>query len=558
VRSLLFVLLLPCAFGQSYTISTIAGTQLPGSSGDNGPSTAAQLSFPWGVATDSAGNLYIADTNNNHIRKVTNGLITTVAVNGTLGNPAGITVDSTGNLYIASSNVLASNILKVSAGVITNVAGNNGPSGFAGDGALATSARLNSPVGIAVDSAGNLYVADQLNNRIRKIANGVITTVAGNGTPGFSGDNGPATDAQLQNPFGVAVDSAGTLYIADTNNHRVRKVQNGVITTIAGGGVRGLGDNGPATSAQLAAPAGIAVDTTGNLFVTDLYDNRVRKVTGGVIATVAGNGMPGFAGDTGPAASAQLSGPLGVAADSAGNVYIADEGNNRIRLLTPNPGPSLMSVNNAASNLNDGYIAAGEVVVLYGSDLGPGELVSAQSDSSGFYPTQLAGASIQFNGIPAAMIYTSAKQAAAVVPFEITGANAQITVTYEGQTSSPILVPLAASAPGLFTLDPTGKGQALALNQNGSINAPSAPAPIGSVISLFATGAGQSPVAVTIGGTTVDRLQYVGGAPGKTAGLLQIDVPIPAAVTPGNAVPVVVRMGGAPSQPGVTIAVSAN
>jgi uncharacterized protein (TIGR03437 family) len=175
------------------------------------------------------------------------------------------------------------------------------------------------------------------------------------------------------------------------------------------------------------------------------------------------------------------------------------------------------------------------------------------------------------------MISTSAAQATAVVPFEIAGANAHVTVTYNGHTSSPIMVPLAASAPGLFTLDPAGQGQAAALNQNGSLNMASAPAPIGSVISLFATGGGQAspsgpdgkiastpvsapilPVVVTIGGTTVDRLQYVGGAPGKIAGLLQINVPIPASVTPGNAVPIVVRVGGAPSQAGVTIAVSAN
>jgi uncharacterized protein (TIGR03437 family) len=391
----------------------------------------------------------------------------------------------------------------------------------------------------------------------------VITTVAGNGTPGFSGDNGPATDAQLQNPFGVAVDPAGTLYIADTNNHRIRKVSNGVITTVAGGGLSGLGDNGPATSAQLSAPGAIAADTVGNLFITDLYDHRVRKVSGTVITTVAGNGTPGFGGDNGPATSAQLNGPLGVAVDTTGNVYIADEGNNRIRVLTPNPGPSVMSVNNAASNLSEGFIAAGEVVVLYGSGLGPGQLVSAQPDSDGLYLTHLAAASIQFNGIPAPMIYTSPTQAAAVVPFEITGANAQITVTYNGQTSSPTMIPLAAAAPGLFTLDPAGKGQASALNQNGSLNTASAPAPVGSVISLFATGGGPAspsilPVVVTIGGITVDRLQYVGAAPGKIAGLLQINVPIPASVTPGNAVPVVVRVGGAPSQAGVTVAVSAN
>ncbi len=463
----------------------------------------------------------------------------------------------------------------MSAGLVTALAGNSGTSGFSGDGDLATGAKLNSPIGIAVDSAGNLYVADQLNHRIRKIANGLITTVAGNGTPGFSGDNGPATNAQLQNPFGVAVDSAGNLYIADTNNHRVRKVANGVITTVAGGGVSGLGDNGPATSAQLSAPGGIAVDIAGNLLITDLYNNLVRKVTGGVITTVAGNGTQGFSGDNGPATKGQLNGPLGVAVDASGNIYVADEGNNRIRLLTPNRGePSVTSVNNAASSLIDGYIAAGELVVLHGSSLGPTQLISAQPGNDGFYATQLAGTSIQFNGIEAPLVYTSATEAAALVPFETTGASAKITVTYQGQTSAAIAVPLVASAPGLFTVDSTGKGQAAAVNQDGSLNTAMAPAPIGSVISLFATGGGQTspagldgkiasapfsrpilPVAVSVGGTIVDSLQYAGGAPGKIAGLLQINVPIPASVTPGSAVPVVVKIGGAPSQTGVTIAV---
>jgi sugar lactone lactonase YvrE len=196
------------------------------------------------------------------------------------------------------------------------------------------------PLGVAVDSAGNLYIADRANNRIRKVSNGVIATVAGNGTLGFSGDNGPATSAQLNFPTGVAVDSAGSLYIADSINNRIRKVSNGLITTVAGNGTSGFsGDNGPATSAQLSQPPGVAVDFVGNLYIADYFNNRIRKISNGVITTVAGNGMQGFGGDNGPAISAQLNGPNGVAVNAAGNVYIADEFNNRIRLLTPS-GPS--------------------------------------------------------------------------------------------------------------------------------------------------------------------------------------------------------------------------
>jgi len=209
--------------------------------------------------------------------------------------------------------------------------------GLSGDYGPAASAEFNDPVGVAVDTAGNLYIADRGNNRIRKVSNGVITTVVGNGTQGLSGDNDPATSAELNYPLGVAVDSAGNLYIADQGNNRIRKVSNGVITTVAGNGttVGSLGDNGPATSAQLYFPDSVAVDSAGNLYIADAGNNRIRKVSNGVITTVAGNGMFGYSGDNGPAASAWLCWPQGVAVDSAGNVYIADQGNNCIRILTP-------------------------------------------------------------------------------------------------------------------------------------------------------------------------------------------------------------------------------
>ena len=296
-------------------ISTLAGNGLAAYSGDGGPGSSAGLAMPISVAVDGAGNLYVADrsTAENRVRKIDpSGRITTVAGQGTRGYsgdggaatsaalsaPQGVTVDGAGNLYIADGGT---RVRKVDTnGVITTVAG-SGKNLFSGDGGPATSAGV-SPNGVAVDSSGNLYISDGVNRRVRKVdANGVITTVAGNGNFGFSGDGGPATQAAIS-VNDVAVDSTGNLYFADVANHRVRKVDlNGVITTVAGVGAgRFSGDGGPATSAGLVQPQGLTIDGAGNLYIADWGDQRIRKVdTNGIIATVAGNGRPGFSGDGG-------------------------------------------------------------------------------------------------------------------------------------------------------------------------------------------------------------------------------------------------------------------
>ena len=326
-------------------ISTVAGDGTGGYRGDGGPATAAQLNRPTGVALDGAGNLYITDRVNHRIRKVdAAGVISTVAgagrggyrgdggpaVAAQLNYPTGVALDGAGNLYIADWG--NDRIRKVdSAGVISTVAGG----GSGGDGGPATAALLNLPGDVALDGAGNLYIADTLNNRIRKVdAAGVISTVAGDGTRGYGGDGGPATAAQLTFPYGVAPDGSGNLYIVDSSNQRIRKVDAaGVITTVAGDGTRGYGgDGGPATAALLNFPGGVALDGAGNLYIADSSNDRIRKVdAAGVISTVAGDGTYGFGGDGGPATAAQLNLPGGVALDGAGNLYIADLLNHRIR-----------------------------------------------------------------------------------------------------------------------------------------------------------------------------------------------------------------------------------
>ena len=332
------------------TITTVAGTGESGFSGDGGPAGEAQLSFPYDVAVDGAGNLYISDLNNHRIRKVdAAGTITTVAGKGEGGgfsgdggpaieaqfnNPYAVAVDGAGNLYI--SDLANNRIRKVdSSGTITTVAGQGEPGGFSGDGGPATEAQLNFPWGVTVDGAGNLYIADIGNRRIRKVdATGTITTVAGTGESGFSGDGGPATQAQLSRPRGVAVDGAGNLFIADSGTRRIRKVDSsGTITTVAGTGVRGFGgDGGPATQAQFDNLHAVAVDGAGNLFIADYNTYRIRKVDpAGTITTVAGTGVRGFGGDGGPATQAQFNRTVAVAVDGTGNLYIADVGNRRIR-----------------------------------------------------------------------------------------------------------------------------------------------------------------------------------------------------------------------------------
>ncbi len=350
-------------------ISTIAGTGAATYSGDNGQATSATLYYPQGVAVDSSGNIYIGDLGNHRIRKVTaaTSVISTIAGTGTGGysgdggqataaaimNPAGVNVDSTGNVYFGDCNTGRYNVIRkvtVSTGIISTVAGTGSTSGgYNGDNIQATAAMLNFPFDVVLDSYGNLYITDRYNNRVRKVtvSTGVITTVIGDGTASSSGDGAAATAATIYGPLYSRFDSAGNYYITECEGNRVRKVMTvttdiptstpsvqptyypslsphsiSVISTIAGTGSAGYsGDNGPATSATIYVPAGIALDSSGNVFFSDHYNHRVRKITvsTGIITTYAGTGASSFSGDGGVASSAALYRPDGLSIDSAGN-----------------------------------------------------------------------------------------------------------------------------------------------------------------------------------------------------------------------------------------------
>jgi trimeric autotransporter adhesin len=422
--------------GHSYAV---AGNGTTGFSGDGGPALDAAIADPRGVAVDAAGNLVFADGANNRIRVVaastgtfygrsmTAGDIYTIAGTGARGYsgnrgpatsariyaPDGVTFDRAGNLVFADSGnnrvrVVAAGTgtfygIAMTAGDIYTIAG-NGHRFYSGDGGPATNAELSTPNGVAADAAGNVLIADRDNDRVRVAAAstgtfygrsmtaGHIYTVAGTGTSGYSGDGGPAAQAEVRLPAGVAVDAHGNLLIADLDNQRIRVVADstgsfygiamttGDIYTIAGNGKRGFScDGGPATSAELFAPNGVAVDGAGNVLIADTQNSRVRVVaestgtfygqamTAGDIYTIAGSSTSGYSGDGGPATSAKLTGPAMVAVDAAGNVLIADYGNNRIRVVAASTG----TFYGIAMTAGDIYTIAGQGTAGFGGDGGP-------------------------------------------------------------------------------------------------------------------------------------------------------------------------------------------
>jgi len=446
---------------QSYTIATAAGGAnpnfLPGT-GDGGAATGAGLGNPANdVAIDTAGNLYIATRS--LVRKVSpSGIISTVAGGGSsIGDggpaaqaeilPTALAVDAAGNLYIADSTFGISRVRKVDTrGIINTVAGGAGCCGL-GDGATATKAYLAIPYGIALDASGNLYIAQTggNNNLIRKVStNGIISTVAGGGTA--TGDGGPATSASLARPTGVAVDSVGNLYIAEAFGNRVRKVaQTGTITTVAG----------------IVSPWHVTVDATGNLYITPLYDATVRLVTpAGTITTIAGNGTHGFSGDGGPATRAELDRPAGIALGTRGAVYVADATSSigRVRLLTPSAaptgGPPSIRAGGVVSASAFGQftsIAPGSWIEIYGSSLASDTRSWGGGDFNGVNaPTSLNGITVAIGGQTAFLDYVSPGQIVGQVPSSVGPGPQPLIVTTPAGASTPYTIAVNAAQPGLL------------------------------------------------------------------------------------------------------------
>lgn len=509
--------------------------------------THTRLLGPIHVAPDAAGDLLIAEEGRKAIRRLdAAGLLATVAAG--FGDPVAVVPAGAGELFAA--DYLGNRILKVTArGEVVTAAGTGEP-GFFGDNGPALGARLNRPRGLARDARGNLYVADSANHRVRLItAAGNITTVAGVGAAGGQGDGGPAVEAQLDTPAGLALDVEGNLYIAERGGHRIRRVdRSGRISTVAGSGRPGAaGDGGPALEARLHSPAGVAVDRDGNLYIADTGNHRVRLVgRDGIIRTIAGEGTAGFAGDGGPAHMARLNSPAAVAADALGRVWIADLDNGRIRRLTPLAAPpALEEVTEClavhAATLRPGPAAPGQFVTLFGKGFGP---------------------EVRIGGVAAPVFYQDDGQITTRLPPQIEpGTTVEIEVRRDGRPRARCRLGVVVAAPGIFTVS-SGAGQAAAANEDGTPNSPGHPARQGSVLTFYATGEGRTtdeplpkpllPVDVRVAGLPVE-IEYAGQAPGYP-GLMQINIRLPAGLVPTGVLPLELLVGGVSSQPGVTIA----
>jgi uncharacterized protein (TIGR03437 family) len=573
-------------------ISTVAGNGTQGYAGDGGPATQAEINGAVDVATDLYGNLYIADQNNNRVRKVdSKGTMTTFAGTGTPGfsgdgGPAtqaalnyvpGVCTDSAGDVFV--SDLSNYRIRKVAtSGIITTVAG-NGVQGSSGDGGPATQASMYIPIRCAVDSANNLYITDQSGHKIRKVTPaGTISTVAGTGAGAgphsigsYSGDGGLATAANLNNPTAVTVDSGGNIYFSDQYNQRIRKVDtNGIITTIAGTGTAGYsGDGGPATAAMLNYPGGLTVDQNGDIYVADDNNYSIRKISKGVITTVAGNGAQGYSGDGGPATQAEFNGQFGVALDPPGNLYIADSANGRIRKVASlgaatTPTFSSAGITNGASFKTG--LTAGGLITIFGANLSNG-VVGFASFSQVPLPTSLANARVLINGSAIPLFYVvnigGSEQISAQAPFEIAGQQNVSLAIDNGRVVSPaIQVPVLAAQPGIFL--PDGVDGAFLHGADNSLVTAAKPASPGEVVVVYCTGLGavtppgttgalasgtvlsSTNIAPTVtAGSATANIAFNGLAP-ALVGLYQINLTVPAG-TPAGSVNVVVTANGVSS-----------
>ncbi len=560
-----------------YVINTIAGEGPPafgGYSGDNGAPTLAQLYFPTGMAY-AKGKLYIADSANHCIRMITGGTITTFAgVCGTpgfagdgaaatlanLNNPTAVAVDPNGDVLIADTS---NNIVRivVPTGIISTFAGNR-TAGYTGDGGPALNGELDLPTAIASDSAGNIYVTDSVHNLVRKINATQQCTTPTSGTP-VCGNflSTPigigATGGTLNHPNGLAIDPSFAIYVSDTS-HRVLKFANGALTTYAGtgniGGGPNIGDNGPATSAVLNDPVGLALDSAGNLYIADANEFRIRVVApNGIITTIAGTTQSGYSGDGGSALSANLNFPHMAMPDGLGNIYVADTENNVIRELTIS-GPSIVSNGVVSAASYQPKVSPGSLAAIAGSNLA----TSTTPGAAAPLPLLYAEASVSVNGRAAPILYASPSQINFQVPWETAVGNATVTVTVAGTAGNSVTVPVTASAPGIFLKT---DGTAAAQNHDFSLNTASNPAHAGSYLIAYLTGSGPVNPAIADGAATGSTglvqpvtmpTATIGGQPATVLGaalapgfvsLLQLNIAVPSGLAAGS-YPLVVSIGG--------------
>lgn len=547
------------------TIDAVAGAVVLRGGGDGGPATSASLIAPFGIAVDANGSVYVADTSDHRVRKIdSGGVMSTFAGNGqpaisgdggpaasaAVGAPRGLAFDRSGNLYIVG--IRGAVVRKVTPeGVISTFAG--GPlAGLSGDGGPAARAQLRAPNAVAADRDGNIYIADSGNHRIRRVdPSGVISTVAGGNQSGFSGDGGPAAAALLFTPMGVAVDADGNLFISDGQNNRIRRVsRDGIITTVA----------------QVPFPGALAFDAQGNLLIS-----RGRQIQAlrpdGSLELVAGNGDTGFSGDGGPAIAARITTPGGIALGADEAIYFTDQTNERVRKLTPVRITSA-GVFNLASNLA-GPLAPNQMIRIRGIRLGPASPAIASPGEAGAYPKSLAGVEAFADGTAIPLVSVQESSVVAIVPSAIAGA-LRIQLGFEGRLTNAISVETAAASPAIFTVNAeTGKGPAAARNSDGAPITAEAPARVGAEITIRLTGAGAVdpilgdgalapddsskpvlPIEVTAGGKPAEVVAAYVPA-GQPAGIVEVRLRVPE-VEAGE-VPLVVRVQGASSQEEVTL-----
>jgi uncharacterized protein (TIGR03437 family) len=562
----------PC-WSQGFTINTIAGG---GSDyACNGePPLQLLLSGPTlGLAIDGSGNLFVANESADQICEIAGGVVNLVAgasqgysgdggpaISASLNNPFAVAVDTKGNVYIADTN---NNVVRVvnSAGIITTFAG-NGKANYSGDGGPATKAELDFPDGVAVDASGNVYIADYLNHVIRKVTNGIISTFAGNGDTFYNpsqGNNVAATSVGIAAPTGIALDAAGNLYIATYQGWYVFKVTpGGIISVVAGnGGSVDSGDGGPATQAGLAGPFGVAVDSPGNVFITEAFSNVVREVNAatGIINTIAGNGMSGFSGDGGPALNAEISSSDGIAI-GGGKIYLGEGDTEHIRVLSsgqtaPGPPPVVTAVVNGASFVGGGVVP-GEMATAFGTNLTTSTGINVTSGLP--LPSTFLSDSLLVNNQPVALFAVDNVSGQQQINFQVpwtvaSGPKATFAVAINGTAGASISVPVLTAQPGIFNYKVGGNTFGAILHSNFELANSASPAKPGETVLIYCTGLGavSSPPAdgaagngqptlitptVMIGGTNA-TVSFSGLAPGFV-GLYQVNAKVPSGLSAGN------------------------